>query len=342
MKKTQFLKVCALGALMTVLMASSAQALVPVNEVFISLESRIENAQYHPKMRISADVEYPNRMNDAITVYSANLVPLYSQCDLTIFSASDVVKEDKDEVMGVFIFDFADGAWVNITNGGSAYYFSVNGKKCSQMLDNAGDYAVEWTEGFPLSVEEAERRSMEQVEKMGIPYCAVADRKAYAENESGADPGFAFGQIQLKQVVDGIPFVQSLLHLTGPDAFVVGNILFFTLTEQGFEIIDVFGAYENCVPLYQVEEIASLPEALDTLNAYLDTFFAKREGIRDLEIFRIAFEYVPYRTNPWEEDAAEYETIPAWHFGVRVAGSSRDGAAFDFCVSALDGKMLIY
>ncbi len=91
MKKTQFLKVCALEALMTVLMASSAQALVPVNEAFISLESRIENAQYHPKMRISADVEYPNRMNDAITVYSANLVPLYSQCDLTIFSASDSI-----------------------------------------------------------------------------------------------------------------------------------------------------------------------------------------------------------------------------------------------------------
>lgn len=44
MKKTQFLKVCALEALMTVLMASSAQALVPVNEAFISLESRIENA----------------------------------------------------------------------------------------------------------------------------------------------------------------------------------------------------------------------------------------------------------------------------------------------------------
>lgn len=150
------------------------------------------------------------------------------------------------------------------------------------------------------------------------------------------------GQIQLKQVIDGIPFVQSLLHLTATDTFVVGNMLLFTRTQQGFQIINVMGAYENCEPLYQVEEIASLPEALDTLNAYLDTFFAEREGIRDLEIFRIAFEYVPYRTNPWEEDAAEYELIPAWHFGVRLSGSSSDGAAFDFCVSAIDGKMLVY
>ena len=327
---------------MAVLMASSAQALVPVNDAFVFLESRIENAQYHPKMRISADVEYPNRMNDAITVYSANLVPLYSQCDLSIFSASDVVKEDTDEAMGAVIFDFENESWINMTDKGSTYYFGVNGMKCSRMLDRADDYAVEWTEDFPLSVEEAERRTMEQVEQMGIPYCVVADRKAYTENQASADPGFAFGQIQLKQVVDGIPFAQSLLHLTEPDAFVVGNILFITLTEQDFEIINVFGAYENCVPLYQVEEIASLPEALDTLNTYLDTFFAEREGIRDLEIFRIAFEYVPYRTNPWEEDAAEYEMIPAWYFGVRVAGSSRDGAAFDFCVSAIDGKMLVY
>ena len=342
MKKRQFKWACILGMLLAMLSAPSAQANVPVSEAFTSLEPRMENAQYHAQMCISADVEYPNLLNDAVTVYSASLIPLYSQCDLSIFSASDVVKEDKDEAMGALILDFEDGSWINMTDKGSIYYFGVNGIKCSQMLDRAGDYAVEWKEDFPLSVEEAGRRTMEQVEKMGIPYCAVADRQAYAENQSGADPGFAFGRIQLKQMVDGIPFAQSLLHLTEPDAFVVGNILFFTLTEQGFEIIDVFGAYENCVPLYQVKEIASLPEALDTLNAYLDTFFAAREGIPDLEIFRIAFEYVPYRTNPWEEDAAEYEVIPAWYFGVRRAGSSRYAASFDFCVSAIDGKMLVY
>lgn len=341
MKKRLF-KASILGILLALSIAPPAQAQAPVSEAFALLPLRLEDAQYHPQMRISADIESPQILNDFVTVYSASLIPLLSACDLSVFTASEVVKEDPDPLMGAMIYDFADGSWINMTDKGSTYYFGVDGMRCSRMLDRASDYAVEWTEDFPLSIEEAERRTMEQVEQMGIPYCVVADRKAYAENHLGADLGFAFGQIQLKQVVDGIPFAQSLLHLTEPDAFVVGNILFFTLTEQDFETINVFGAYENCVPLYQAEEIAALPEALDTLNAYLDTFFAEREGIRDLEIFRIAFEYVPYRTNPWEEEAAEYEMIPAWHFGVRLSGSSSDGAAFDFCVSAIDGKMLVY
>lgn len=337
MKKRLF-KASILGILMALSIAPPAQAQAPVSEAFAVLPPRLEDAQFHPQMRISADVESPQTLGDSVTVYSASLIPLLSACDLSVFTASEVVKEDPDPLMGAVIYDFADGSWINMTDKGSTYYFGVDGMRCSRMLDRASDYAVEWTEDFPVPLEEAEAETMEQARKMGIPHCVIANRTAYA-NEKQA---LFCGQIQLKQVIDGIPFVQSLLHLTVTDTFVVGNMLLFTRTQQGFQIINVMGAYENCEPLYQVEEIASLPEALDTLNAYLDTFFAEREGIRDLEIFRIAFEYVPYRTNPWEEDAAEYELIPAWHFGVRLSGSSSDGAAFDFCVSAIDGKMLVY
>lgn len=337
MKKRLF-KASILGILMALSIAPPAQAQTPVSEAFAVLPPRLEDAQFHPQMRISADVESPQTLGDSVTVYSASLIPLLSACDLSVFTASEVVKEDPDPLMGAMIYDFADGSWINMTDKGSTYYFGVDGMRCSRMLDRAGDYAVEWSEDFPVPLEEAEAETMEQARKMGIPHCVIANRTAYA-NEKQA---FFCGQIQLKQVIDGVPFVQSLLHLTATDTFVVGNMLLFTRTQQGFQIINVMGAYENCEPLYQVEEITPLPEAVETLRTHMDTFFAKMEGIPDLEVFKIAFEYVPYRTNPWEEDAAEYELIPVWHFCVKYAEREKDVSSYDFCVSAIDGKMLVY
>ena len=178
MKKRLF-KASILGILMALSIAPPAQAQAPVSEAFAVLPPRLEDAQFHPQMRISADVESPQTLGDSVTVYSASLIPLLSACDLSVFTASEVVKEDPDPLMGAVIYDFADGSWINMTDKGSTYYFGVDGMRSSRMLDRAGDYAVEWTEDFPVPLEEAEAETMEQARKMGIPHCVIANRRVW-------------------------------------------------------------------------------------------------------------------------------------------------------------------
>lgn len=314
--------------------AVSAQA--SIRETLQSLGPSLRDDEYHGHVKIDAEVIVPDAIREPLSVYSARQIPFRTACDLDVFSSHDVVKADQDFLLDATIYDFSDGSWVNMTDGGMLYYFGPEGDLCSSLRENAepcGEQEAQSAASFGL--EEAERRLMEQIEKMGIPNCTVTERAAYHQDD------FDLYRFRLGQVVGGVPLSCGLLHMMEIDKYVVGNTLDFTLSNSGFQIIDVMGAYEGFESLYTVTEVVPLQDALETLRAHMDVLWEKDPDLRDQVIDRIAFEYVPYRyANP--QGASSYELLPAWHFYFSSSLGTSNRKSFDFCVNAIDGRMLVY
>lgn len=288
------------------------------------------------ELSVSAIVNCPfDESFSSVSVLTARLMPFATNCRLTDFSTLKVIstyEETGDN--DFFYYEFLDNSFLKISDSGTIYFYTEDGKRIEQLIGFAEEAAHEYDPGNLafLALDDAETRissflSDRSVSNIQLYKSFCMDNNSLAkltEQLRDANSSFPDGKVpyfddlstdhsfyffQFQQVFYEVPVLLGDMPIfsQNDNAFLPGNKIDCAIDKNGIAFLDIEGVYSDIEVLETVDQVLSLRSGLEAVENYLSEIISPEPQT----IYRIAFEYIPCKIN---QSGNQYKLVPSWHF----------------------------